>query len=417
MATTNTPTTMAGLFKQVYGDDVINLLPDSTKLTKAISFKHAESLGDKFNQPVEVAAEHGITYAAAGEDPTLEAPTAGESKNAQVEGAQIFARARMTYEVLAKASAAGAKAFQTATANVVRRVVKAAGKRLEASVLHGRRGWGAISSVGAVDATHRTWVITDATWAAGLWAGSKGMKLDVFAANYTGSKINSNAAVEITAVNIGTKTLSVSGNATDLTNILAGMHLFPRTASPTTEMAGIDAIVRNTGSLFGLDASVYEVWAGHVLTSTGAITMEKLLDGVRRCVEMGLEDEAVAIVSPKAFQKLNSDLSALREFDSSWKKTDGENGVEEISYYGQNGRLKVMPHLYQKDGQIHIIAPKEWRRIGAKDLGFITPSGPDERLLFDVADSGSKELRCYFNGAVFCEAPAHAAVLDGITYA
>lgn len=416
MATTNSTATMAGLFKQIYGENVIDLTPMAYKIQRTLDFKYAESLGDKFNQPVDLTQEHGITYAAAGTEPTLEQPTAGQMQNAQVDGAQIYARSRVNYEAMDKASAAGAKAFQQATSLVVRRLTRSAGKALEISLLHGRRGRGTIATVGAVDATHRTWVISDASWAAGIWAGSVNQRIDVYAANYSGSAVNSNAAVIITAVNMDTKTLTVSGNATDLTAILAGMHLFQRTASPTSEMAGIDAIIRNTGTLFNVDAATYELWKGNVVSSVGAISMNVVLDGVRRAVELGLEDDTACIVSPRAFQVLNNDVAALRKYDSSYRTKEGENGVEEIIYYGQSGTTRILPHLFQKDGQAHIIAPREWRRIGAKDLGFITRHGTNEKLILEVADSPASEMRCSFNGAAFCEAPAHAVVLDGITY-
>lgn len=415
MATTNSTTTMVGNFKQIYGEQVIDLVPYAYWCTRNLDFKYAEALGDKFNQPLDLASEHGVTYAAAGIEPTLEQPTAGQSQNAQVDGAQIYARSRVNYEAMDKASAAGTKAFMQATALVVRRLTRAAGKALEISLLHGRRGRGDIASVSG-SGTTRDWVITDASWAAGIWAGAKNMRLDVYAANYSGSAVNSNAAVVITAVNMDTKTISVSGNATDLTAITAGMHLFQRTASPTSEMAGVDFIIRNTGTLFNIDASQYELFKGNVVSGVGAISMSSVLDGVRRAAELGLEEDTVCICSPKAFQVLNNDVAALRRFDSSYKVTEGENGVERIVYYGQTGTTTIVPHLFQKDGQAHIISPKEWRRIGAKDLGFITRHGTTEKLILEVPDSPAAEMRCSFNGAAFCEAPAHAVVLDGITY-
>jgi len=315
-----------------------------------------------------------------------------------------------------KASAAGTKAFAKATYHVVNRLQKAAGKRLEASMLHGRRGWGALASVSG-SGTTRAWVITEATWAAGLWAGTKNMTLDVFAANYSGSKVNSNAKVTITSVDIDTRTINVSGNATDLTAIVAGMHIFPETASPTNEFAGIDSIIRNTGTLFNINAADYELWKGHVVSSVGRPTMQGFLDGVRRAVELGLLEDMTAIVSPKCFQVLNDDVAALRRYDNSYSTTEGTNGVEEIKYHGQSGVLTIMPHLFQKDGQAYLVAPNEWRRVGATDLTFITrASTGEEKLLLELPNSPASEMRCMFHGALFSEAPSHAVLLDGITY-
>jgi hypothetical protein len=241
MASENSTTTLVGNFKEVYGENIIDLAPNTLKLTRRIGFTYAEALGNKYNQPLDLAMEHGVTYAPAGtENITLLAPVAGQMQNAQVDGAQVFARSRVNYEAIYKSNQAGKKAFAQATQHVVRRLTKAASKRLEILTLHGRRGIGTLSSV-AGSGTTRTWVVTDASWAAGIWGGAKNMTLDVFAANYSGSKINSNANVVVTAVDIGTKTLTVSGNATDLTAITAGMQIFPETSSPTNDFAGVTA--------------------------------------------------------------------------------------------------------------------------------------------------------------------------------
>jgi hypothetical protein len=417
MATENTTSTLVGNFKEIYGTDVKELAPNTLKLSRRINYTYAEALGNKYHQPVDLSMEHGVTYAAANASSiTLLDPVAGQMQDAQVEGAQVFARSRVDYESIYRANQAGKKAFVESTQHVVRRLTRAASKRLEISTLHGRRGIGTLGSVSG-SSTTRTWVITDASWSAGIWAGSKNMTLDAFAANYTGSKVNSNAKVTITSVDIANKTLSVSGNATDLTAIVAGMHLFPETASPTNEFAGIDAIVRNTGSLFGISASDYELWKGHTISSVGRLTMTAILNGVSRGVELGLEDDVLCVVSPRAFEVLNDDLAALRKLDSSYEVNEGVNGVENIKYHGQSGTVEVMPHLFQKDGQAHIINPKEWKRIGATDLTFITRgANGEEKLVLEMANSPSSEMRCYFNGAMFCEAPAHSVCLDGITY-
>lgn len=417
MATENSTSTLTGNFKQIYGDRIIDLIPNVTRITKMLDFTYAEALGDKFNQPVDLSQEHGVTYAPANtENITLLDPTAGQMQNAMVDGSQVYARSRVNYEAMVKANKEGQKAFARATVHIVKRLTNAAGKRLEAMMLHGRRGWGALASVSG-SGTTRAWVITEATWAAGLWAGSKNMTLDVFAANLSGSKVNSNAKVTIVSVDISTRTLNVSGNGTDLTDITAGMNLFPETASPANECAGIDAIIRNTGTLFNISASDYELWKGHVVGSVGRPTMTGFLGAVRRAVELGLTEDTTAIVSPRCFEVLNDDVAALRKYDSSYSTKEGVNGVEEIKYHGQSGTLTIMPHLFQKDGQAHIIAPGEWKRIGATDLTFINRgANGEDKLILELPNSPAAEMRCMFHGAVFCQAPAHAVVLDGITY-
>ena len=417
MADVNSVNTLVGNFREIYGTDIKDLAPNTLKLTRRIGYQYAEALGNKYHQPVDLTMEHGVTYAAAGAaNVTLLDPVAGQMEDAQVNGGQVFARSRVDYESIYKSNIAGKKAFAQATQHVVKRLTRAASKRLEISTLHGRRGIGTIASV-AGSGTTRTWVLTEASWAAGIWGGAKNMTLDVFAANYSGTKVNSTAKVIVTNVAIDTRTLTVSGNGTDLTAITAGMQIFPETASPTNEFAGIDAIIRNTGTLFNIDASAYELWKGHVISNVGRISMTQVLAGVARGVEMGLEEDVLCIVSPKAFEVLNDDVAALRKYDSSYEVKEGVNGVENIRYHGQSGTVEIMPHLFQKDGMAHIIPPNEWKRIGATDLTFITRgANGEEKLILELPNSPYSEMRCYFNGAYFSEAPAHCVVLDGITY-
>ena len=418
MATVNDQAQLVALFKDVFGDSVINRFPNITKISRMFDFSKAEVLGKKLVVPVQVAEEHGITYAAgtdAESSITLLDPTAGELQTAEIDGSQMYARTRIGYATIERAKEAGKAAFAQALRHVVDLLTKACGKRLEATHLHGRRGWGAIDSV-AGSGTTRTWVVTEASWAAGLWSGAKNMTLDVWAANY-GSKTNSNAKVTITAVTRSTRTLSVSGNATDLTNIVAGMHIFPESASPTTEFAGIDAILQNTGTLFAINAGTYDIWKANQYAVGGAISMEKILDAVRLGAEMGLMDDVVCIVSPKAFQVLNNDLAALRRLDRSYSTKEGENGTEEILYHGQTGTVRIMPHLYQKDGLFFIINPKQWHRVGAtSDFGFITRGGNGERLIYELPNNPASEMRAAFLGAIYCDTPSHQIVGTGITY-
>jgi len=56
MATENIVSSLDGLFKRIYADKVINLIPDNVKLLSMVSFQKASKLGDSFRQPVKIAA-------------------------------------------------------------------------------------------------------------------------------------------------------------------------------------------------------------------------------------------------------------------------------------------------------------------------------------------------------------------------
>lgn len=425
MAVVNSTSTMTGFFKEIYAQEVLDLTAPILKVSNRIKFSEATMVGNKYHQPVDVQLEHGITAAAANSGAvSLLAPVASQIADAQVEGAQIFGRAQVDYEAMFRAAQAGKAAFGSATKHIVKRLATSVAKRLEISMLHGRRGIGAITtSTGS--STTRTWTISEESWASGIWAGSVLATLDVWNAAL-GSKLNTTGAagsLYINSVNINNRQLSVTGNATDLTAIdteitnNGSANIFWETFSPTTEMAGLDAILRNTGTLFNINAATYEVWSGNIYsTSTGTLSMGKLLEALATPVAFGAEGDYLAVVSPKAFEVLNTDLAALRMLDSSYGKK-GQNGFGSITYYFQNGTLEIMAHPLQKDGLCHVFNPSEAKRIGATDLTFITRRGSEDALILELSGSSGAEMRCYVNQALFIEAPRRTSVLAGITYA
>ncbi len=422
MATVNTTSTMAGFFKEVYAQEVIDLTAPILKVSNRIKFTEATMVGSKYHQPVDVALEHGCTAAAANSGAvSLLDPVASVLQDCQVEGAQIFGRAQVDYEAIFRATQAGKAAFGSATKHVVKRLATSVAKRLEISMLHGQRGIGAVTATSG-SSTTRTYTVSDETWSAGIWAGSVNATLDFWNAALS-SKLNTNAKVIVTSVNINNKTVSVSGNSTDLSAIDSEIssngsaNIFWETFSPTTEMAGLDKILRNTGTLFNINAATYEVWSGNLYSaSTGTISMGKLLEALATPVAFGAEGDYLAVVSPKAFEVLNTDLAALRMLDASYGKK-GQNGFGSITYYFQNGTLEIMAHPLQKDGLCHVFNPSEAKRIGATDLTFITRRGSEDALILELSGSAGAEMRCYVNQALFIEAPRRTSVLAGITYA
>lgn len=416
MGTINTFSSMTGLFKESYGSTVISLVPTDAPLCNMVGMEVRDLLGNKYHQPVDVTLEHGFTCAAANSGAVTLLPVSnGIMQDAQFDGAQLIGRSQVDYESISRSAGGGQKAFMAATKQVVKRLARSGAKRLEAQFLHGRKGIGILSAVSG-SSTTRTWTITDESWAAGIWAGSVGATLDVLEpADYT-TKINTNAAVTITSVNIANKQVLVSGNATDLTAIAAADILFFETGSATTEMAGLDLWTRNTGTLFNVAGGTYEMWQGNVYsTSTGVISMGKILEAVGTTASYGGNKPVVAVMSPRAFETLNSDQSALRQYDVSYSST-GKNGFRTLKYAGQTGEITILPHYLQKDGYCHIFCPEEAMRVGAQDLSFIKRHGTEEALILENSTTSGAEMRVYSNQALVIEQPRHTVVMAGITY-
>ena len=421
MAQYTDPSALDGLFKEVYGDDVISLVPESAKLVKSIPFVSADKeLGNKYHQPVVLSNEHGITYAAADAGAfSLNNSVALTMKDAQVQGSQMVLRSSMSYDAAARASNSK-KAFVKGTELLVENMLETMTKRLELQMLYGASDGGLGNCDASANSDSTTTVITHtaASWAAGIWAGSENAELDLYDGS---SKKNTNAALVISAVNLDDKKITVTGNATDIaaidTFIAAdgddSAYLIWRGAYGA-EMSGIDKIITNSGSLFGINAGTYNLWKGNSYAVGAALAIGKVLAGVSRAVERGLDEDIALYLNPVVFKDLNDDLAALRRFDSSFKE-EGVAGSKSIKYYGQNGVIDIQPHNCVKQSEAFSLPLKKARRIGAVDITFKRPGGGGDQMFRELSDKAGFELRAYTDQSVFIETPARCVKFTGIT--
>ena len=420
MAVNNDQTQLVGNFKDVWGSNIIELFKFMAPLTNMVPFESSELVGGKFHQPVDLQQEHGFTSAASGSTPTLLAPVAGYLGDAQVEGSQLYGRSRVTYEAIMR-SASDRQAVKQATAHVVKRLGRSGAKRMEIQFLHGRRGIGTLGSLaaqGGAGPYTRVLTVSDDSWASGIWAGMENATLDLYDTTLV-TKRNATEKLTVNSVDMAAKTITV-GYATNnlITTGAATDVLFFETASATSEMAGLDVISRNTGTLFNVNAATYALWGGNVYSnSTGTLSMAKILEALSIPASFGLMGmRAVCVVSPKAFEVLNSDQAALRQYDASYRAASVENGTAGILYHSQVGELEILPHPFQKDGLAHIFVPDETKRIGASDFGFVVRGGNNPQLILESADAPASEMRTQSHQALFVECPRHTVVMGGITY-
>lgn len=422
----NDQTQLVGIFKDIWGSTVVEAFGFMADLTKEISFNSADAVGGKFHLPIDLQMENGFSYSASGSTPgvtsgsTYVGPNAGLAADAQVTGFNIHGRAQVAYESLFRADT-DKKAVEAALKRVVRRLGVSGLKRLEIMMLHGQLGIATISNVSG-SSTTRTWTISDETWSAGIWAGlsggsaGSGAGLDIYDTTLVTPR-NSNAAVTVTSVNPTNKTVLVSGNSTDLGNVVATDVIFFQSASATSEAAGLHKIETNTGSLFNINAANFELWAGNTYsTSTGTLSFAKILDAASACASYGLFDRLRFVPSPKGFEVLNTDIAALRKYDVSYRPAKGEQGNEALVFHGQTGEIAIKANPFQMDGKAVAFCANEAMRIGSTDLTFIQRHGDSERLILESSTSPVGEMRTYTFQAPFLEQPRHGFYMGGITY-
>lgn len=399
----NTLDTLNGLFKEVYAKDIQDLIPDGVKLLTKIPFaKKEQVLGNFYHQPVVLGQEHGVTFAGAGDDAfTLEAPVAGQIKDAQVRGTQLVLRSVMGYASASRSAEGGAKAFKQATKFLVGNMLRSVTKKLEIEMLYGQVGYGTVASTAGVTVT-----IPAAEWAPGIWAGSEKMPIEI--RDITGATVRGTAIIQ--SVNFETRTLTLDTLpvGTVATDIIWHKGAY------SNEFAGIHKIITNTGVLFGIDASQYSLFKGNVYDAgAAALSFAKIQDAIAKGVEKGLDNDVMVIVNPNSWSDLLTNQAAQRMYDSSYSTSVSENGSKEIKFHGQNGVIEIVPSIYCKQGYAYVISTDEMMRIGSTDVTFKRPGKGDE-FFRELENAAGYELRCYTDQALFCHAPGKNVLINNI---
>lgn len=423
--------TLQGLFRQKYSKEVKALIPNFAIIQKRVPFAQAEMLGDFYHLPVVLTDEHGFTYGGStAQNYSLNASIAMQLQDAQVTGYELTLTSEVSYGAVSRSMKRGETAVERLVDLLIERMKASSAKRLEIAMLYGQSatGIGQISAHSGSGGT-RTYTISTATFAPGIWAGLENAQLDCLETGSTSTgPLNTNAAVVVTSVNVGASQISVSGNSTDLTAIdsaiSTGANFFfygaagqLTSSNVSNEMAGIDVILLNTGSLFNINATTYNLWQANTYSCGSAeLSMGKVLSGLSLAVSRGLLQDVQLLVNPQTWSNLNSDLAGMRYFDESYDPKKAENGVNSIVYHFQGGKVEIISHPFVKQGEAFAIVLDEIQRVGSADMQF-RGQGPEDQIeyLFQNTSTNGWTARMYSDTAIMIEAPAHCVKFTNIT--
>ena len=403
----NTIDTLNGMFKEVYADKIENLIPDGVKLYNMIPFnKESKALGNLYHQPVVLGLEHGITYGGPNGDAfALNSSIAGVMKDAQVQGYEMVLRSVLSVGAASR-SLNSNSSFEKSTKHLVANMLRSFSRRVEVQLLYGKRGLGDVASVSS-----QKILITDKTWAPGVWAGSETMLIDVYQSDRTTLRL---ANLEIESVSFDDRSITIK-SGTDITSIVATDTFFYKGANGN-EFDGIDNIIRNTGTLFNISASSYNLWQGNVKAAANAdLSFQLITETVTRLIEKGLTDQEVTVfINPVQFDVLVVEQDARRMYDSSYSSEKQQAGAKEIVFHSQNGTIKIVSSIYVKAGSAYVLCMDEFLRVGSSDITFKQP-GFEGEFFRILNDSNGYELRAYTDQALFCSAPGRNAVIEDLS--
>lgn len=404
----NDMATLNGLFKERYADKMERLIPDGKKLLEKIKFISKDKQpGNAYNQPVVLGMEHGVTFADDSEGAfELQAPVAGQVRNAVVKGYQLVLRSVLSYQAAARAMGGEPRAFEDSTKFLVGNMMDSVAKKLEIEVLYGQTEY---ATVAAADNTTKVITLTTSEFAPGIWSGAEGMPIDIYDVTLTTLRVTTTvASVDLTA-----RTVTAAPGA-NLASVVSTDRILHKGAA-AKEFAGIHRILTNTGTLFGINATSHALWKGSAYAPavTSVMSFAILQQAIAKGVEKGLDSDVIAMVNPGHWDDLLTEQAALRMFDSSYKSQVAENGSVSIKFHSQNGLVEIVPSIYVKEGYSYVLAVSDWARIGSTDITFRRP-GQGDNFFRELEDHAGFELRCYTDQALFCAKPGRSIIISNL---
>jgi hypothetical protein len=402
-----------GLTKQKFASKILDHIPPGIKFSSRLDFGEAMLLGKKYSQPVELVLPQGMTYAAPGAGAfDIEDAEAGVMEEALVDGNQFLFTDLLDYESAAKAQKGGDGAYENAIKRVIKRMMKAATKRIELSALYGGTSLAKVLTVASAGAIVN---IDPKAWASGIWLGMKNAKLDVYTdvGGLPGVKINTVGPVKVSRVVVSSKRLHLTGDAADLAAI-AATHLLVFHKTVGNEPKGLDRIITNTGDLFDIDATEYELWEGNSYDVAGELTLKKLYRGMSDAIGKGLEEDVQVFLNPEAYGNLIAIEAGLRRHVEASGAGDAKNGFRGVKWEGQHGAIEFVPYINIKQGEAFVFPIGTYKKVGSTDLTMQAPGRKEHEYFRDMEKKAGYELRMYANLGFFCEAPALGTKLTGI---
>jgi len=428
-----TTTTLNGLYKEVYADNIKDLVPESDILLKMDNFVSKEQReGNKYHQPVVLALPTGATWGVG--VVTLVNAIASQLGDAQVQGSAITHRDLLAYDAAAKAAKGGKQSFAEATSLIVKNLVKATSKFLELDLLYGGGSSPAAgnsiaqqttNAAGSPTATVTAVTISYNTWAPAIFSGMENSQIVFYNA---GTLLSSgvDSIFTITSLNVVPASATVGGILT-VTGTTAGTTLLQAQSSTTldiywnssfgNQMLGLRAILATTtGTLFNISMSTYSLWQSNTFAcGSTQLTFGKLQSAIALGVNRGLDSDSITLVSPNTFANLVDEQAGARIYDSSYKGEKGENGFKELSFFGPNGVNTIKVHIFMHQSEAMIFPKDELMRMGPVENVTNTLPGMPGDFFVQSQTYAAYELRCYANQAIFLEAPAHGIMITGIT--
>lgn len=440
-STNESLTSLAGDLKVVYGNKLVEVMPDAAIMQKKHKLESSADfplVGEYFSALIALQFPWGFSNLGTGNENTatnyqLGDALAGQTKPAKIYPVTTVLVDNLQYQILDRAAKQGTQAVLSAMSLTGKMMAINARNYLELQVLHGREGLG----VAAANISSTTVTLTPGSTSPGILSILKGARVVFMQSNNTTARTTNDSSnyLTVSSVNISdltapTVTLTATGT-TGIANIATNDIMFIASARgvsvtagdtnvPHYEQIGLGLQLSATsGSYFDIEKADYLGWVANQISSVGPFTPSVLM----QCASLslargGLLGEYEAIISPRAWGVLNAALATNEIYD----KPDGftmakKSGTDDIVVYNAGIRINVLPHPFQKDGRIYVQPESQFKRIGSIDLSFSIPGKTgDEEFYFPIQGQAVMQRQCRADWQGVLLAPPSGTIATGITY-
>ena len=432
---------LAGFLKPVFGE-LQMLIPEEALCQRLWPFSGANMVGDHFEEPVLTKPTWSVTYCGSdGSTATLVDALPANTQKASVYPFLTVLRTQVSYSLFDRSAEAGKKAFMSMGAFAGKELTMQLRRLTEISMLCGQDSIFAVESYDGTSTEEKT-TITAASLRPGILAMLEGAQVVFFTSTgLTRRAIATSGGAALTValpsggsgsiVDVDNRTFKIDGapssdpQAGDLVYIRTSNNSDAGTAD-FKEMVGLRKQASATsGTVLGLDKAAYTQWRGNTASSVGPMNAGNLLTVVTKGINRGLQGRAVAILSPKRWNALNSQIISSQVFDQSYKPSKASEGVDSIEVRGQGVVVECYPHSYQSDGEV-LVVPKEYvKRVGSamegsggeggdRDISFAIP-GSTAKYLQPIVGKTAVEMQCRTDQQIYCPRPAWMVLGTGVT--
>lgn len=448
-STTETLAALEGDIKVVYGQDLIQVLPDSAPcqakwpLSQSAEFP---MVGEYFSALIGLQFPWGFSFQGNGTENTDTNQTLGEALAGQTKPAQIYPcmtvlTDNLSYFILDRAPKSNStQAVLSALTYTGKQMAIIMRNVLELQILHGRQGIGNVSAATTGGGPYVVSLDPNST-SPGILSLLIGARLQFMQSDNTSARTANSTSnyLTVSAVDFvsSTTVYTVTVTATGTTNIAAvtttdlmyiagtrGINVASSdTNVPQYEQIGLGyQLNATTGTdVFNIDKALYPGWVANKIGSIGTFSPSILMQAAQKSLSRGGEmGNYTAICSPAQWAVLNSALATNETYNQQAPSfaMSKKTGTDEIIIKHGGITIEVMAHPLQKDGQFYVVPDDQVKRIGSVDLTFAIPGRGDgqEEYWYPLAGKSVMQRQCRADWQLALLKPPSGCLGTGITY-